>query len=205
MTGHDDLAPADNPFSARHVRPGAIPYRFPPGESSETLLARLGQAGWRGQIVGPHGSGKSTLVAALLPLVEQAGVPAVLVELHDGQRTLPVDLQRTRLAPRTLVVVDGYEQLSILSRARLCWCCRRKRLGLLVTTHRPVRLPVLFETRTGPDLANRLVRELLAGEAEFVEPEEVSRRLEEHGGNLREVLFDLYDLYEQRRMQRRDR
>ena len=62
---------SSNPFSTRRVRPGAIAYCFPEGVDVETLLARLHENGWRGEIVGPHGSGKSALLATLMPAIEQ--------------------------------------------------------------------------------------------------------------------------------------
>ncbi len=195
----DDFAPAANPFSARHIRPGAIAYRFPPGESGKAIVDRLRQAGWRGQVIGPHGSGKSTLLAAILPLIERAGMAVLLVELHDGERMLPIRLDRTHVAPPAVVVVDGYEQLSLWSRIRLTWYCRRKGLGLLVTTHRPLGLPILLRTQVDTGVASQIVGELLGIEAGLVDKVEVSRRLERHGGNLREVLFDLYDWYEDHR------
>jgi hypothetical protein len=58
-------APASNPFATRFTRPGAIEFIFPAGESLATLVARLRACDWRGQITGPHGSGKAPLRAAL--------------------------------------------------------------------------------------------------------------------------------------------
>lgn len=194
----DELAPADNPFSARHVRPGAIAYHFPPGESAEGLIARLQAAGWRGQILGPHGSGKSTLLAALLPELERRGVRWIRFELHDGQRRLPASLWQLDAAPNTVILVDGYEQLGLGSRLGLSAVCRWKKLGLVVTTHRRCRMPVLFRTQTTPALAEQLACELLAEKPVAISPEEVSRLFAQQEGNLREVLFGLYDLYEQR-------
>src|SRR5262249_23632578 len=75
-----------NPFATRRVRPGAIPFLFPTGESVGQLLDRLRAAGWWGQVVGPHGSGKSTLVAALLPELCQAGREPLLLVHHRGER-----------------------------------------------------------------------------------------------------------------------
>lgn len=205
MTAPDDFAPADNPFSARHVRPGALGFRFPAGQSATSLVDKLQQAGWRGQIVGPHGTGKSTLLASLLPVIRAVGRSVVHVELHDGQRTLPVAIAPARLTRPAIVVVDGYEQLSLPSRLHLSWHCRCGGLGLLITTHRRVRLPLLLETRMDADLAYQLVRDLLDNKADLVGPEEIARRLDQHDGNLREVLFDLYDVYEQGRLTRRNR
>jgi hypothetical protein len=72
IVSHDPES-AENPFSTRHVRPGAIAYQFPPGKSADRLVQRLGENNWQGQIVGPHGSGKSALMAALKAAIEQSG------------------------------------------------------------------------------------------------------------------------------------
>lgn len=190
---------AENPFSASQVRPGAIGFRFPPGDCLASVIERLRQSGWRGQIVGPHGSGKSTLLAALVGEFAHNGPPVACVELHDCQRRLPEEFDLTGLAAGTLVVVDGYEQLSLWSRLRLKSACRRRRLGLLATAHRDVGLPTLISTTTSVALAQEVVRELLADRNCSIEIEQIATRFAKHQGNLREVLFDLYDLYEQRR------
>jgi hypothetical protein len=190
---------AENPFSTRRVRPGAIPYRFPPGNSAARLVERLGQNGWQGQIVGPHGGGKSALVATLVAALEQSGRRTLLVELHDRQRRLPVSLRRLSLAAGTVVIVDGYEQLARWRRFLLKRFCRRRGLGLVVTAHASAGLPDLYRTTAGLALAREIVGELLGGEAPIVTSGELGRSFASHQGNLREVLFDLYDLYESRR------
>jgi hypothetical protein len=193
---------ADNPFSTRCVRPGAIAYRFPPGKSVDAVLARLERNGGRGQIVGPHGSGKSALVGTLQATLPQSGRPTRLIGLHDRQRRLSVSHRRLKaLAPGTVVIVDGYEQLGLFSRLRLRRLCRRQGLGLVVTAHCSVGFPDLFRTTTSVALARRIVDELLAEEVLPLTPEEVAARFRQREGNLREVLFDLYDLYEQQRHQ----
>ncbi len=188
---------AENPFSASRVRPGAIDFRFPPGDCLTSVIERLRESGWRGQIVGPHGSGKSTLLAALVGELSRNGPSAVCVELHDRQRRLPEEFDLTRLAAGTLVIVDGYEQLSLWSRLRLKAACRRRRLGLLATAHRDVGLPTLISTTTSMAIAQEVVRELLADRNCSIATEQIAARFARHQGNLREVLFDLYDLYEQ--------
>jgi hypothetical protein len=195
----DAFFTSENPFCTRRVRPGAIPFIFPPDQSAETLVDRLQQAGWWGEIVGPHGSGKSTLLAALTAAIERAGRRTALVELHDGQRRLPLNLRSDpRLRCPAVLIIDGYEQLG-------CWCrlllkrfCRRRDIGLLVTAHRSVGLPLLYQTVTTPELAVQIVGALMTDQQPFA-PDEVSHCLSRHGGDLRETLFDLYDLYEQRR------
>ena len=200
MNENDDLTAMENPFCTRRVRPGAIPYQFPAGQTAESLVGQLRDAGWRGQIVGAHGSGKSALLAALIPAIEQAGRSTLLIELHDGQRRLPIDLGRDpRLAPPLVVIVDGYEQLSRWSRFQLNRCCRRRGLGLLATSHGPVGLPDLARTLASPGLAEQIVGELLRGRQWPLTATELRNCYRRHGGDLRELLFELYDLYEKRR------
>ena len=193
-------APAPNPFSTRHVRPGAIPFRFPAGKSSEGLLDRLARNGGRGQIVGPHGSGKSALVATLIAALQESGRRTLLIELHDAERRLPPSFPwQSAFEPGTVVIVDGYEQLGLWSRFALRRFCRRRRLGLVVTSHRSVGMPDLFRTTTSLALAQQIVHDLLGSDRSPVTRDEVDERFLLHQGNMREVLFDLYDLYEQRR------
>jgi hypothetical protein len=195
--------PARNPFSTRRVRPGALPFRFPPGKCADALVERLQENGWRGQIVGPHGSGKSALLAALAEALRRIGRRNFLVELHDGQRRIPRPMRPTdALAPGSVVIVDGYEQLSAWSRFRLRRFCRRRRLGLVVTAHVSVGFPDLYRTSTGLALVARLVDDLLGDEASRIAAHEVEERFRSHEGNVREVFFDLYDLYARRTARR---
>ena len=200
MSASADSAAARNPFSARCVRPGAIPYQFPPGRNAAALIRRLRKNGWRGQVIGPHGSGKSALLATLMAAVETAGRQTVLIELHDRERRLPVNLRRmSGLTDETIVIVDGYEQLSRWSRFLLKRFCRRRGLGLVVTAHASVGFPDLFRTTTTLPLAQDIVHRLVGQGPSPVTAQELNRRFALHQGNLREVFFDLYDLYEQTR------
>ena len=155
---------------------------------------RLERQGWQGQIIGPHGSGKSTLLAALLPTLNQRR-PLFAATLHDGKDRLPFDIGS--LHETSLLVVDGYEQLSWWQRRRLRVRCRPRRHGLLVTTHRDLGLPTLYRTQVTPELAQSLIEGLLGKvqRASF-SMYDIEAHLARHHGNLREFLFDLYDRYE---------
>jgi hypothetical protein len=192
--------PPENPFSTRKTRPGTIPFIFLPGDDAESLVARLEQSGWLGEIVGPHGSGKSTLLASLLPAIDQMGLRPVLVELHDGQRRLPLDPRRDEcLCPPAVLLIDGYEQLGRLRRFAIRRACRYRGIGLLVTAHAPMGLPSLCRTVVTPELAGQVIGRLLEGCPALLTPPELADSLARHNGNLRETLFDLYDLYERLR------
>ncbi|HEX3724763.1 MAG TPA: hypothetical protein VHV08_00910 [Pirellulales bacterium] len=189
-----------NPFSTRFVRPGALPYVFAAGENEAKVIDRLGILGWRAQIIGPHGSGKSTLVAQLLGPLARAGHPAWLFTLRDGQRRLPADWQgQVQSARAALVFVDGYEQLSFASRWLIKFACRRQGWGLLVTAHRPVGFPTLMRTSSSLALAEAVVGQLLRGRDAWIDRQAISECFTASGSNLREMLFALYDRYEAQR------
>jgi len=201
----DDRPRGENPFSTSFVRPGAIAYQCANTDSAASLVDRFLAAGRRGQIVGPHGVGKSTLLKLLRDELAARGEVAAHFELNDGQRSLtkPIDI-----APRSIVAVDGYEQLSYASRIELAWSVRRAACGLLITTHRrvwfPARLPVLIELRPSVETAVQLVASLfaqhgLASNAGGISPEVIERIFFDVGGDMRELFFRLYDLYESQR------
>ncbi|GAB4135745.1 hypothetical protein [Thermopirellula anaerolimosa] len=187
----------ENPFSARFVRPGAIPYIFPEGHSPESIFALFRDHRRQGAVVGPHGVGKSALLAALRGYLAEKNEPFLHLELHNGQRSLSPD-DRTRLESlwEGTVLMDGYEQLHSWSRYQVRRLCRRRKLGLLVTAHSAVELPAIFTPEPSSDLAWRIVEYLLQQGEPLIAREDVEACFSRHGGNLREMLFELYDLYE---------
>jgi hypothetical protein len=207
-------APArrDNPFATCWIKPGALPFRFASGESAGQLVARLAAQNWRGAIVGPHGSGKSTLVEALKPAIAAAGRSPLAITLRDGQRRLPSDFlwrvgqtcvpaarQECPLQELGLVVIDGYEQLSWWERLRLAHGCRRAGVGLLVTAHKHTRIPTLIELAPDLGLVRQLVADLSTNVSASITPNDIAASHACHGSNVREIFFDLYDRHEQRR------
>jgi len=101
------------------------------------------------------------------------------------------------LARANQIVVDGFEQLSTWNRWRVRLCCRRRGCGLLVTAHRNVGLPGLFETTADVRTAQAIVGRLLAADSVRLTPEVVAEQFRVAGGDLRETLFRLYDVWEQ--------
>jgi len=194
--------PIHNPFATRAIRPGALAYWFEDSANSPaTLTERFLAGNARGQLIGPHGSGKSTLVAALLPALEAAGKRPHVISLHDGQRRIPrAQFPARRLTRDDVLVIDGYEQLGWLSRWQIGRRCRRANCGLLVTAHVDAGFPMLFRTDVTAIVAQHVIAQLARETPEMVLPaEEAMRRVRELDGNLRELLFSLYDEYEARR------
>ena len=96
------------------------------------------------------------------------------------------------------MLIDGYEQLSRWRRFRLRRLCRQAGWGLVVTAHRSVGLPTLIRLRPDLQLAQKIVGWLLRECPAVVTPEEVASAYQACQGDLREMLFMLYDLWEQR-------
>ncbi len=192
------MRPADNPFRAQCI--DHLPLQ-PQGWDWDDLLQNLQAANYRGAIVGPHGSGKTTLLSKLTLRLEAAGLQVRGLRLHDGLRRLPPEIEGTWLAEldlRTVLVLDGAEQLGPLA----WWHLRRRSrnaAGLLITMHRPGRLPTLLTTSTSPVLLQHLIdvllRPLPASQAARLRQRlpDATELYARHGGNLRLALRELYD------------
>ena len=181
----------DNPFAVQRIL--EIRYRLP-GIAWEDLLGRLATLRFRAALVGPHGRGKTTLLEDLGNRLGGQGFRIRTVTLHEDDRRLSASQRRAlfhNLTPADVLLLDGAEQLS-----RLAWLEARTRTraagGLIVTSHRPGLLPTLLDCETSPGLLAGIVRDLLGEDCDGIEPEILFAR---HGGNLREALREMYDVY----------
>ena len=166
--------------------------------------------GYQAQIVGDHGTGKTTFLIEFMPYLESEKHTVHHFTLHDGRRTLPWEFWERQnllvaqfldaaMEKPPIVVVDGYEQLSLSQKIRLRRACRQGRSGLLITTHVPAwRLPVLLRTETTDATLQHILGHLFRDLPDIEPPDKSLCRalLDRHQGNLRNVLFDLYDHYE---------
>lgn len=215
-----------NPLATRFVAPGRLPWHPQRGQTLEVLRDRLSKRfDYRAAIVGPHGSGKSTLLEHLVPLLGEVVLRAssygdTLPEHEDagkvssnGRAIVWLKL-RGRLASQRLVVqsrrlwsqrgsllvIDGYEQLSRVARGMVLARTQIAGAGLLVTSHRPTWLPTLTETEADPILAQQLLDQLLTSHSlesaereRLLDTARLRTLLDKHDGNLREVFMELYD------------
>ncbi len=195
--------PRENPFATFAIQPGALAYQFSdPRISLETLVQEFRErCQGRAAIVGPHGSGKSTLLAGLMERLESpTRVLSLWRIVHGVDNRLP---STSDVASDKLIVIDGYEQLSWWRRWSIERAAKRTGCELLVTTHRPLRqLPTLYQTAVSRETAHQIVDQLLAGHHE-VDHETYHARLDtlwsSESFNLRDALFELYDLFESQR------
>ncbi len=197
----------ENPFATRFTKPGQ---EFVPPvamASLQSVVERFQRQGQCGQIVGPHGCGKTTLAYALSsPLRSAYREIQFLVIRRSGRLRLGVELTSARLGSGQglLRVVDGVECLSPLQRRCLVKCCQNQDGGLLLTTHR-VMLGVGVLQKLSPSLKHfqLIVEHLIRSPEETVEIDKVRDAFERHAGNYRESLMHLYDTY-QRQLANKD-
>jgi hypothetical protein len=177
--------PAENPFASRRIE--GLAYQSP-GFSWRRLENRLDDLDRRCAVVGPKGSGKTTLLEAI---AQRLDPPIAMVRMPGScihpWRTACAQLPQ-RLTDRHAVLVDGCEQLGVVGWRRLLHATRRTR-ALIVTLHKPGRLPTLIRCRTDRQLLSDLVGQL-APELDA----NLDQLFHRHKGNLRSCFGELYDV-----------
>lgn len=141
------VSPTANPFSSQFVSPKSTPFVFADGAPPAAVasdLARFLQSHLAAGIIGPHGTGKSTALQTLLPLLRRDFTEVRLFSLNPssnpcdqaaaiqqalhgsspvGEHSLP-----TQFAQRC-IAIDGFEQLSWFARKKLVaqvrWLAKR--------------------------------------------------------------------------------
>lgn len=182
----------------------ANPFRM---ERIERLRFRLDDAGWhglmtrfaaqrrRGVLVGPHGSGKTTLREEIERRLQGDGwrVQAVVLR-DDGPATWAAVVEAVeRCDAGTVLSLDGLDRIG-----RWRWWGLRGRLravgGVLATSHAPGRLPLLHRHRTSVGLLGELAGELLApSPADAHLHARCQELFTRHRGDVRACLRALYD------------
>lgn len=181
----------DNPFAADRVL--SVRYELPEGQAA-LLLARLERLRYRAAIVGPHGTGKSTLMEDLEKPLAGLGFRVTHLRLDCETRRFSrraLSQLATTLDAGDFICLDGAEQLDWMRWMMFRWRTRRAG-GVLVTSHRPGLLPTLIECTTSPELLDRIVSRLAPQMGGGRTAKDLFAR---HHGNLREALRELYDVY----------
>ena len=196
-----------NPFASRFIQPGAICYVFTAQEGTDALSDLSGKilrsATGRCAIVGPHGTGKSTLLADLRRRWREAGLR--VAEIDAGPSRPPRTLRRNILLCRDLDVltIDGFERLAVWDRWLVRLVQRRLGCGVAVTLHRELRgYETVYRTRRTAEIEAAVLGELLqdqpAAREELLRSSMWAESRRRHGENLRESLFDAYDWMRER-------
>ncbi len=185
-----DFVPAKaNPFTIDRVH--SIPFQFVSG-NWEQHLDRLVRMKWRGAIVGRRGAGKSTLLRQLQQRMEGMGQRSVLVKIpHDRIYESMLERALERRESHVLLI-DGLERMSGRDRRRL----RRKtrgQAGLVVIRHHRSSLPIWFRCSTNLQLMETILAKLNQQSPQLAHW--AHELFDQHRGNIRLVLRDLYDRY----------
>lgn len=182
------LRAKDNPFSTDRVLQQR--YRLD-GVGFTALQHRLRELGYRGALVGPHGSGKTTLWEDLADHFQDAGWRVHRLRLSEEHHQLGErfgERWSCGLGSNDFVFLDGAEQLSWWRWLRFRHALRNAG-GLLITTHREGRLATLHRCATTP----ALLAEIADALGEHLDAKEASALHARFQGNIREALRELYD------------
>ncbi len=181
----------ENPFRTGRVL--RVRYRMR-GQSLEGLLHRLRQLGYRAAIVGPKGTGKTTLLEDLEPALGALGFEVKRLRLDDRTKRFPRGfLSRFfgELTGRDMILFDGAEQMNLFAWHRFKVRSKIAR-GLVITSHLPGLLPTLRECSTCAELLNEIITELVGADPETTRAAAVAL-YQRHNGNLRDALREMYD------------
>jgi translation initiation factor RLI1 len=152
--------------------------------------------GCRAAIVGPNGTGKTTLLEHLEPELRALGFRTKLIRLYDQKRRFPKDEMKrffTDLRRQDFILLDGAEQMSPLQWQSFKFRSK-KAGGLLITAHEKGMLPTLIECATSPELFEEMISELLNGDPADSQSS-TGELFQKHRGNIRGALREMYDVY----------
>ena len=140
-----------NPFATRYIASARLLPRDEQGGilNLASLVARLDALGGSGAIVGPHGTGKSTVLSHLGDFIAAGKRPVGRARLRS-RRDIPAAVRSVCDASRGgLLCIDSWELLGLTGRAVVRGLARARRVGLLVTSHGPAGLPTLTSGSAG--------------------------------------------------------
>ncbi len=191
-----------NPFSTRCFQPGAIDYEFFGKQQWTTFAKQCRTQKGCSLIVGPHGTGKSTLLITLAKELVTLD-PKIRIEslfLHnDGESAKRFIKSYSKWRKSDIVLLDGFEQLSFLRRLQVCVSARWIRIPVIATSHcKFIGCSVVWRTSIDENTEQWVMAKLLESRppgvlSQALSSEDWRMSRERHRQNLRESLFDMYD------------
>jgi GTPase SAR1 family protein len=154
---------------------------------------------YRGAIVGPHGSGKTTFCDAFSERLSERGF-SVIRWFLNVQKTNPnadelAAIRSPEMPESAILLIDGTEFLSAANWRKL-YRDTAEVAGLFATIHQEKRLPkprlpVFLETKATPEMLSAFVKRL-APDVSWDESD-LREIFDARDGNLREALWTCYD------------
>jgi len=218
-------AAQQNPFSTCFTRPGEIPFLFGDASELKLLVSAFVDHGWVGQIVGPHGCGKTTLchmlaieLGSVFQVVNhvtiRSGRDVKAMRFENSERCLTGKMpiprkpsESTKQSEPTepsvpkLTIVDGVERLSLLQQRMMINNLKRKTDqaiqadGLLITSHRQLKFVPVLRRITPSLAAFESVVRYLDPSLE-INQNELAELFGQSRDNIREAIMLLYDRHE---------
>ena len=183
----------ENPFNVQRIEK----IRYNPLDTTiPQLLDKLEQLNYRAAIAGPEGSGKTTLLEDLKKYLKQKNINTINFFINDTNPCTSANINKLieSLNGDEIVLLDGADLISPLK-----WLIFKKKIlkhaaGLIITTHKPSKLPVLIECRTTVALFKNIVKQLIGGE-HSLDCADLEQIYDSHNGNIRSALAQLYDIW----------
>ena len=195
-----------NPFSTRFLSPGQLNFVGLDDQALNELAEKLIQQNGNGQIVGPHGTGKTTLTFEFQKRIDRLNDKNTnyrfIRKTIGPRRTIRTgkqiaECQTQTPHSKTILVLDGVELLSWLQRLALIKTCQRKRIGLLATSHRSVwGLPTLVSIKPDRSQLEAIVHQITRDCDFQISTDRLDELYTNNNGNIREALMSCYDEFE---------
>jgi len=181
-----------NPFRAERIH--SLKFRFH-NDTWEQVLRRLELVDFRGAVVGPQGSGKTTFLFELGRQLQVLGHATQYFCIGQDKELNKVEWSKlANLQPGLTLLVDGTEILGPLRWYQFGVRTQTAR-AVIITRHAPCRWPTILSTHTTPALVADLITELLGSRLDPPDNDEVKRLFEIHRGDARQILRACYDSY----------
>ena len=189
-----------NPYSTCFTEPGRLPFIFPESWQPQQLLTEFERHGFQGQIIGPHGCGKTTLTMTLEPSLRSnfSGIQRVTIR-KDGAVSGGIPSKGNQnLNQTTLFVIDGIENLRWLQRRIFVKFIKRSAGGLLLTTHRAIKgIPVIYQITPSFQIFSRIVSQISPNQQ--FDTQRLEQIFAQNNLSTRESLMSLYTIWEEDR------
>lgn len=187
-----------NPFSSRFITPGVREFVFADEDQHQPLVDEF-RSRKKAQIVGTHGSGKTTLGIQLAQTLELTLKQFVIRETSEAATIAMQIVEAMQSSDESdMVLVDGIERLPSSKFRKILETAKLSNAYFLITVHQVVDgLPVLYSTQSQYRVFCQIANSMVGPEIEI--PEDVlSSVYQTHQPNIREALFGLYDWFETR-------
>lgn len=180
-----------NPFRSRRVE--QIRYALP-----EACLDAIADDALQQRcscLLGPKGTGKTTLLEDLEPRLQARGHTTQWIRLHlDSPRAdRRAATQLLNQLPRhAICLFDGAEILNQLQWLQVRRAARKRGFHLIATLHKPRGVPILRHTSPSWSLAEKFVRQLAGAHSSEELVNHAKDSFDLNHGNMREVFRSCY-------------